>query len=66
MYVNRVKHEHDQRMTQAWTIAALQRTKKLPALDKLLTPKHKHHSPDEMRAALFQIFKSHGKPGVKH
>lgn len=34
--ITRLEHEHRERITAAWTAAALERTKRLPSLEQLL------------------------------
>lgn len=61
--VRRREREADERMSLAWHIVALDRTKKLPKLETLFVKQDRRRhrkSPEEMLAAMKSIFLAFG------
>lgn len=62
--MQRLEREADERMSFAWHIVALDRTKKLPKLESLLTGakgrRTKAQTPDELLVAMKTIFLAFG------
>lgn len=60
----RLEREADERMSLAWHVVALDRTKKLPKLDTLLIsgkrPRGRRQTPDEQLLAMKSIFLAFG------